>query len=60
MRSGMKIWVDEDQVAPLEKALDKLSEHVFIRIKGRVINTADMQGLFLPPDVEKPSHVKIS
>ena len=51
MRNGVKIWLEEEEEKGLKKALiDSGSEHKFIEVGGRIINTADLQGIFCEED----------
>ena len=51
IRNGIEIWLDEDKAQDYMKyLLDEPSK--FNRIEGRIINTADVVGLFSPEDLD--------
>lgn len=46
MRNGIEIFVEEDIAKMLETVLLNIKEHKFVRINSRIINTADLVGIF--------------
>ncbi len=57
-RAGVQIWIDEEQSIKIGQVLDLITEHKFITIGGRRINTADLSGVFLPEDIENMNRMK--
>jgi hypothetical protein len=51
MRNGIEIWIDEEKRGPLSDILLSLSSHKFIKYDGRLINSADLTGIFSPDDM---------
>lgn len=51
IRNNVEVWMDEEKWQKLEFAL-KNSIGKFVEIEGRIINTADIVGIFLPADLE--------
>jgi hypothetical protein len=52
LRNGMQIWIDEDRAEKLQLALN-VSESKFINYGERIINSADVVGLFTPQDLDE-------
>jgi len=53
LRSGIEIWLDEEKWIRLEEVLSSLAVKKFIDIEGRIINTADIEGIYKPEDLEE-------
>ena len=51
MRNEIEIWVDEDRAKELEGILTA-NPRAIVRFEGRVLNTVDIVGVFLPEDLE--------
>lgn len=51
MRNGIELWIDGEKAEILESKLSNLDKHVFFTYEGRVINTADISGLFTAQDM---------
>lgn len=51
MRNGIEIWIDGEKAKILEERLSNLEKHVFFTYENRVINTADISGLFTAQDM---------
>lgn len=52
MRNGIEIWLEKDRADNLVTALTAIKESKFINYDGRLINSADVSGLFTPQDME--------
>jgi len=52
LRNSIEIWLDEEKWTNLENRLNN-SIGKFYAIEGRMINAADIVGLFLPVDLEE-------
>lgn len=50
--SGIELWVDEAIGVSIQKILLSISEHKFITVNGRAINTASISAVLLPEDIE--------
>lgn len=46
MRSGVRIWVEEERAANLQEALKGITQHKFIFFEGESFNTADLEGVY--------------
>ncbi len=53
IRNGIEIWVDESFAERLKFALAKLSGHSFVPFENRILNTADITGVFTAEDMEE-------
>lgn len=51
MRNGIEIWIEADRAKMLQKQLPQLQSHKFIDFDERIINTADLTGIFTPQDM---------
>lgn len=51
MRNNVFIWLNDEKSENLKNTLLSISEHKFISIEGRIINTADLTGIYLPEDL---------
>ena len=51
-RQGIEIWIEEEKVKELAKILVNSTNSMFIKYDGRLINTADITGIFTPQDME--------
>jgi hypothetical protein len=49
MREGVEIWIEEEKLEPL---MGMLETKRFIKIDGRVINVADISGIYPAVDME--------
>lgn len=58
IRNGIQIWVEADRAEKLRQVLRNSTEHKFIEFDDRVINTADLTGVFTPEDMEELTHRK--
>jgi|TARA_R100001530_G_scaffold1410_2_gene2577 hypothetical protein len=52
MRHGIEIWTTKDKAQELKQALQNITSSTFVGFEGRVINTADVIGIFFPEDME--------
>jgi len=53
MRNGIEIWIEGDRLVNLFNALKGAKESKFLEFDGRVMNTADISGVFLPEDMKE-------
>lgn len=53
IRNGVELWIDEDRANEISGILSKVSSHTFIKLEGRLINTADISGIFTAQDMEE-------
>lgn len=53
-RSGVQIWGDVERIEPLRKEISgkEFKSHKFFGYEGRAFNTADLEGIFKPEDLE--------
>lgn len=51
IRSGLEIWIDQDQAPVLEHALTT-STTKFLKLSGQLINTFEVLGVFTPAAME--------
>ena len=51
IRTGIEIWIDEDRSQQLENVLTNNTKTV-IKFEGRIINSVDIVGIFLPEDLD--------
>jgi hypothetical protein len=58
MRSGIEIWVDADKADRLSEILTTASKPM-LKVEGRVLNSVDIVGLFLPIDIEDLKNRKL-
>lgn len=58
VRNGIEVWLDSDKAAKLRTILATSEHHRFITFEDRVINTADITGLFTPADMDEHSRRK--
>jgi hypothetical protein len=49
MREGVEIWIEAEKLEPL---MGMLETKRFIKIEGRIINTADISGIYPAGDME--------
>jgi len=49
MREGVELWFEKEK---LEALLDLMEKRRFINIEGRIINTADISGIYKAEDLE--------
>lgn len=52
MRSGVEVWLEDSRIEELKKGLRTLTSNKFIEIDDRMINTADITGIFTPEDMQ--------
>lgn len=52
MRNGVEIWFDTDKADRLIEVFTSPNAPQFITYEGRLLNRADLVGVFLPPDIE--------
>ena len=52
MRSGVEIWLEEEKYNGIKRALMSIEQSTFIEIDERVVNTADIVGIFTPADMD--------
>jgi hypothetical protein len=53
VRNGIEIWLDEEKAKEFGDDLNNESVGKFNMIEGRLINTADIVGIFTPQDLEE-------
>ena len=58
MRNNVEIWVEEERIESLRKALPLLKEHKFIGIDDEMLNTADIVGIFSAQTMEDTTRRK--
>jgi len=58
MRNGIEISLEGEKLKNFENYLSINQGSQFIRLEGRVINTADLVGVFFPKDLEELSYRK--
>jgi hypothetical protein len=53
-RSGVQIWADAERLEPLRQEITHkdFKAHKFFGYEGRAFNTADLEGVFKPEDLE--------
>ena len=51
-RNGIEIWLEKDLAERMQKILETMTEHKFITLEGRTVNTADCVGVYLPEDID--------
>lgn len=52
IRGGTELWIDEDRVQDLEKALQN-SNNKFIKISGQLVNVFEVLGVFSVEAIEE-------
>lgn len=52
MRGGLEIWIEEEKIQNLKRALMSGKESKFIELNDEVINSADIVGIFTPQTME--------
>ena len=52
MRNGIEIWLESERANNLKQVLVNQKESKFIDYDERIINTADITGIFTPQDME--------
>jgi hypothetical protein len=57
IRGGVELWIDEERVPELEKALQD-STKKFIKVSGQLVNTFEILGVFSPEAVEEKNRRK--
>lgn len=58
MKSGLVLWVDKDRTDNLSTILESGSGHRFVKIDGRMINSAEMEGVYTPFEFEELQKIK--
>ena len=53
VRDGVEIWLEKERLENLIIYLEQLKENKFIKIDGRLVNSADVVGIFTPQDMEE-------
>jgi len=53
IRTGIFIWLDENEANKFQLVLDNITQSTFIKINGRSINSADVSGVYLPEDIQE-------
>ena len=53
IRNGIEIWVDDSFAERFKTALTKLTGHTFIPFEDRILNTADITGIFNAEDMDE-------
>lgn len=46
LRNGVEMWLEQDRIQELQKALSALKGSIFVNIGEETINTADLIGIF--------------
>jgi len=57
MRNGAEIWIDKDKAESLGDDLIG-GMRAMVKIDGRLLNTVDILGIFLPQDLERLTRQK--
>lgn len=52
IRGGVEIWAEKDRLMPLLATLQNKNAQQFITYDGRLINRADIVGVFTPEDMD--------
>ena len=52
MRNNIIIWIEKERAEKLYHILPTITQSKFIEFDGRMINTADISGIFTPQDME--------
>ena len=58
MRNGVELWLDADRSASLQVKLLKQDRGQFLEFEGRVLNTADITGIYLASDMDSVTRRK--
>lgn len=49
MRGGVEVWIEKEKLEPL---IDLLEKKRFVKVEDRIINTADISGIYPASDLE--------
>jgi hypothetical protein len=59
IRGGIEIWLEADELAQITLVLEKLAgKQTFLALKGRIINTFEIQGIFTPEDMANKERIR--
>lgn len=58
MRDGIEIWIEDDRIQNLKKALMMTEKSKFIELENEVINSADILGIFSSNTMEAKTRRK--
>ena len=58
MRNGIEVWIEDEKLENLKKVLLSSDKHSFIEVEGKILNTADISGVFSPQDLEEMTRRK--
>jgi len=58
IRNGVEIWMEEDESKALQNMLVNITGHKFIRFGDRILNTADVVGIYTAQDIEEVTRRK--
>lgn len=53
LRNNVQIWIEKQRVEKLQEILLNSTDKGFFELDGRMINLADMVGIFTPQDMEE-------
>lgn len=52
VRVGIQVWIDEDKSQKIQADLSGKESKGMVMVEGRLINLADVVGIFTPQDIE--------
>lgn len=52
IRGGVELWAEKERILPMLATLQNKNAPQFITYEGRLINRADVVGIFTPEDME--------
>lgn len=58
IRTGVEIWMEDEKAEALMALFSQPNPPQFIRYEGRMINKADLCGVFLPEDMQSSTRRK--
>ncbi len=58
MKSGLSIWVEVDRVKTLEDILASGTGHRFIKIDDKTLNSAEIEGIYMPSQYDELQRLK--
>lgn len=53
LRNGIELWLAAEKAQKLQAVLANMTEHKFITIDGRTLNTADCTGIYSAEDMAR-------
>ena len=58
MRNGVRIWLEKDRAENLASLLSSKDAPQFVAYEGRMLNRADLVGVFMPSDIQEQTRRK--